>query len=179
MLGVLVFPSQLVDVVIPGLIVACVLVFVARPIAVFVRIGWMRYKWRELVLTAWVRLRGAVPIMLATFPFVAGYPDGEFIFDIVFFVVLVSAAVQGISISTVAGWLGLRQAAPETTSVAEDVPIGDINNELVEVRVTDELHIAGRQLQEITPSHGLITSIIRGNGCSFPPRGPVSTAATW
>jgi len=168
MLGVLVFPSQLIDVVVPGLIVAGILVFVARPIAVFVTIGWMGYRLRELLLTAWVGLRGAVPIMLATFPFVAGYPDGEFIFDIVFFVVLVSAAVQGISISTVAGWLGLRQAVPETAAVAEDVPIGDINNELVEVRVTDELHIAGKQLHEITPSHGLITSIIRGKRLLVP-----------
>lgn len=168
MLGVLVFPSQLPSVVVPGLAVVFVLVFVARPIAVLLTLGWLRYRWQELLFTSWVGLRGAVPIVLATFPFVAGHPDGPFIFNMVFFVVLVSAAVQGVSISTVAGWLGLRGESPTTTSVAEDVPIGDINTELIEVRVTPDLHIAGKQLKDITPPHGLITAIMRGKRTLIP-----------
>lgn len=168
MLGVLVFPTQLPSVVVPGLVVSFILVFVARPVAVLLTMGWLRYRWQEVVLTCWVGLRGAVPIVLGTFPLVAGYPAGAFIFNIVFFVVLVSAVVQGISISTVAGWLGLRSEVPATTSVAEDVPIGDLNNELIEVRVTDELHIADKQLRDVTPAQGLITSIMRNRRVLVP-----------
>ncbi|WP_007023487.1 potassium/proton antiporter [Saccharomonospora iraqiensis] len=168
MLGVLVFPSELPGVVAPGLVVTVLLVLVARPIAVLLCLGWQGYTWRELVFVCWVGLRGAVPIVLATFPFLAGYPDGAFIFNMVFFVVLVSAAVQGVSIRTVAGWLGLRDPSASSATVAEDVPIGDINTEMIEVRVTDDLHLAGRQLREVTPPQGLITTIIRGGRVLIP-----------
>lgn len=168
MLGVLVFPSHLPDVVVPGVVLTCVLMFVARPIAVSLCLIWLRYGWRDVVFACWVGLRGSVPIVLATFPLVAGYPDGSFIFNMVFFVVLLSAAVQGVSISTVAGWLGVRDKSGAAMHVAEDVPIGDINNELIEVRVTDDLYIAGRTLREVTPSHGLVTAVMRGKRVLVP-----------
>ncbi|MGW5917463.1 potassium/proton antiporter [Nocardia fluminea] len=168
LLGVLVFPSQLPAVIGPGLVVTMVLVLLARPIAVVVSLVWLRYRWQELTLISWAGLRGAVPIVLATFPFVAGYPDGLFIFNIIFFVVLVSAAVQGSSISLVSRWLGLRTEASGLDPVAENVPIGSINTEMIEVRVTDDLYIAGRQLKDLAPPQGLITSILRGSRILIP-----------
>lgn len=168
LLGVLVFPSQLPAVIGPGLVVTVVLVLIARPIAVLVSLVWLRYRWQELTLISWAGLRGAVPIVLATFPFVAGYPDGLFIFNIIFFVVLVSAAVQGSSVSLVARWLGLGTDGAVIDPVAENIPIGSINTEMIEVRVTDDLYIAGRQLKDLTPPHGLITSVLRGNRILIP-----------
>ncbi|GGC53652.1 potassium/proton antiporter [Hoyosella rhizosphaerae] len=162
MLGMLVFPSNLIDVALPGLAIAAVLILVARPLAVVCCLIWFKFTWRELTFVSWVGLRGAVPIFLATFPAVAGYPDGNLIFNIVFFVVLVSALVQGMSIRTAAKWLDLTEKADVWSPVAEELPIGDLNAELVQVRVTTQLPIEGKYLSEVMPPVGLITAINRG-----------------
>jgi potassium/hydrogen antiporter len=168
MLGLLVFPSDLPRVIVPGLGVALVLMLVARPVAVLACLVWSRRPWQDLTLVSWAGLRGAVPIVLATFPFAAGYPQGDLIFDMVFFVVLLSALVQGGSIGLVAKWLGLRAESRAWAPTAEAVPISDINAELIEVRITDDLHLAGQQLKDLHPPRGLITSIIRGGRVLLP-----------
>ncbi|GAA1097814.1 potassium/proton antiporter [Nocardiopsis metallicus] len=169
MLGMLVFPSQLPSVAVPALAVSLILILVARPVSVLLCLVWFGYDWRELVFISWVGLRGAVPIVLATFPFVAGYPDGALIFNVVFFVVLVSAAVQGMSIQTAARWLGLTRGEEHTLSpVATDVPLSDVNTELVEVRATPGLYIVGRRLEKLDPPHGLVTTIVRGSHVLLP-----------
>jgi cell volume regulation protein A len=104
LLGLLVFPSDLPPVALPALAVTAVLVFLARPIAVALCLAPLGYRWRDLVLLSWAGLRGAVPIVLATFPLAAGLPQGNLIFDVVFFTVLVSAALQGVTV----GWLARR-----------------------------------------------------------------------
>lgn len=168
MLGLLVFPTDLPEVVLPGLAVALVLTLVARPVAVLACLAWFRQPWQDLTLISWAGLRGAVPIVLATFPFAAGHPDGDLIFNMVFFVVLVSALVQGGSIGLVAKWLNLRVEGRAWTSTAQAVPISDINAELIEVLVTDDLALAGQQLKDIHPPRGLVTSIVRGGRILLP-----------
>jgi len=168
MLGLLVFPSDLPRVIVPGLAVALVLTLIARPLAVLACLAWFRQPWQDLTLVSWAGLRGAVPIVLATFPFAAGYPQGDLIFDMVFFVVLLSALVQGGSIGLVAKWLDLRAEGRAWAPAAQAVPISDINAELIEVRITDDLHLAGQQLKDINPPRGLITSIIRGGRVLLP-----------
>lgn len=168
MLGMLVFPSELPPVALSGLGVAAILVVLARPVAVLAFLSWFDYDWRELVFVSWVGLRGAVPIVLATFPFVAGHPDGNLIFNIVFFVVLISAAFQGVSIRTVAQRLGLSGETRAGQAVAEGVPISDLSTELIEVKVTEDLHIAGKQLYEVPPPLGLITTVVRGTRMLVP-----------
>lgn len=168
MLGMLVFPTELPAVATAGLAVTAVLVLVARPVSVALCLVWFGYSWRELVFISWVGLRGAVPIVLATFPFVAGYPDGTLIFNVVFFVVLVSAAVQGVSIRTVARWLGLGAGGHTLAPVAEALPVSDIGTELIEVRAAADLPIVGKQLDEVAPPHGLVTTILRGNRALIP-----------
>ncbi|MBB6172692.1 cell volume regulation protein A [Nocardiopsis mwathae] len=163
MLGMLVFPSQLPGVAGPALAISVILVLVARPVAVTLCLVWFGYSRREIVFVSWVGLRGAVPIVLATFPFVADHPDGALIFNVVFFIVLVSAAVQGASIRTVARWLGLTDGDHTLTPVAEEVPISDVNTELVEVRVTPGLYIIGQRLTDLNPPHGLVTTVVRGS----------------
>ncbi|MBK8869527.1 MAG: potassium/proton antiporter [Elusimicrobia bacterium] len=112
-LGLLVFPSHVFEVMGAGLAVAAFLMLVARPVSVFVGMANSRFSKPEKVLVSWVGLRGAVPIVLATFPLLAGLPKSEMIFNIVFFVVLTSALVQGVSIPWVAKRLGLEAPAEE------------------------------------------------------------------
>jgi cell volume regulation protein A len=111
-LGLLAFPSQLMGAVFPGLVIAGALALVARPLGTWICLLPFRYAPRELVYVSWVGLRGAVPIILATFPMMAGLEQGSRIFNIVFFVVVVSALIQGWSVRSVTHWLGLETAAP-------------------------------------------------------------------
>jgi potassium/hydrogen antiporter len=106
-LGLLVFPSQLLSIVWTGLAVALFLVFVARPISVFLCLAPFRVNSREKIFISWGGLRGAVPIILATFPLAAKIPDAPQLFNIVFFVVLISVLAQGLSLAYVARLLGL------------------------------------------------------------------------
>ncbi len=107
-LGLLVAPSNLVDVVLPGIAITVILMFVARPLSVFLCLAPFRsYGWRAKLFVSWAGLRGAVPIVLATFPMVAGVPGAFAIFNIVFFVVLLSSVVQGPTINWAAQRLGI------------------------------------------------------------------------
>lgn len=108
-LGLLVFPSRLLDVAVTGLIVSGVLIFFARPVAVYLCLLGSEHSWRARTLVGWSGLRGAVPIILATFPLMAGYQESDRVFNIVFFVVCVSVLLQGRSLMLVARWLGVDQ----------------------------------------------------------------------
>jgi cell volume regulation protein A len=111
LLGILVFPSHLGAVALRALALAAVLMFVARPVAAVTVLPWFGFDRREVAWLSWAGLRGAVPIVLATFPLTEGHPAGELIFDTTFFVVLVSAAVQGTTVMPLARRLGLIRAA--------------------------------------------------------------------
>ena len=105
-LGLLITPSNLVDVIAPGLAITFILMFIARPISVFICLAPVRrFDWRAKLFVSWAGLRGAVPIVLATFPMVAGIPSAFTIFNIVFFVVLLSSIIQGPTINWMANRL--------------------------------------------------------------------------
>jgi cell volume regulation protein A len=106
-LGLLVFPSRLPAVIGNGLLITGVAVFLARPMSVFIALFPVKMSWQEKCFVSWVGLRGAVPIVLATFPLLAGLPKASLLFDLVFFVVLVSVLLQGASAPVVAKWLGV------------------------------------------------------------------------
>jgi potassium/hydrogen antiporter len=117
-LGLLATPTRLLDIIVPGIAITAVLMFVARPVSVFICLAPFRFDWRAKLLVSWVGLRGAVPIVLATFPMVAGVPGAFTIFNIIFFVVLVSSLIQGPTLGWTAGRLGQQRAsvAPEQAS---------------------------------------------------------------
>lgn len=106
-LGLLVFPSRLPAVAIDGLLIAGCLMFVARPLGVLISLLFAKMTFREKLFIAWVGLRGAVPIVLATYPLLAGLPKAASLFDLVFFIVLPSVLLQGTSLAVVARWLGV------------------------------------------------------------------------
>ncbi|MDY0233913.1 MAG: potassium/proton antiporter [Sulfurimonas sp.] len=104
-LGLLVFPSELPDVALSALAIAFWLMFVARPLGVFLSMSFSKFPFKDKLFISWVGLRGAVPIVLATYPFVENFEHSRLIFNLVFFVVLTSILIQGTSLPYVARWL--------------------------------------------------------------------------
>lgn len=171
LLGLLVFPSELPSVALPGLGLALVLMFLARPIAVFVALLPFHFTWRDKALLAWVGLRGAVPIVLATFPLAAGVASADTIFHAVFFVVFLSLAVQGTTISTVAGWLRLGKNTTESDR-PELITGGQLRRSLVEIEVPVGSWVGGRRIVELDLPPGTWVSLIARDDRHLVPQGP-------
>ncbi|MBB6451792.1 cell volume regulation protein A [Salirhabdus euzebyi] len=173
-LGLLVFPSQLMnwDLIWKGLLLSFILIFIARPIAVFASIPYFKFNVREMTFISWAGLRGAVPIVLATFPLIMGIDDSQLIFNIVFFVVLTSALIQGTSIPWIAQYLGLNgEAKPKAPHTLELVSIGKANVEIIEVQVGAGHNFINQSLKDVyLPENVVINAIIRANQL-IPPRG--------
>jgi potassium/hydrogen antiporter len=161
LLGLLVFPSRLGEEALGAFGVALALVFIARPIAVLVSIGWMRFAKAEVVLVSWAGLRGAVPIVLATFPLTEGYPDGQLIFDVVFFVVVLSVLLQGLTVSGLARRLGLRAEPDLVASIAEALPIDAPGVEVLEIEVGTSSAIVGQRLIDAPPPLAARVAVVR------------------
>ena len=108
-LGLLVFPSQLPEVAWFAMLFVFVLMFIARPLGVFTALFKSGYNFKEKLFVSWVGLRGAVPIILATYPFVYHLESSQLIFNVVFFMVFISVLVQGMTLKFVARYLGIVQ----------------------------------------------------------------------
>jgi cell volume regulation protein A len=177
-LGLLVFPSRLPAVIDVGLLVSLFLMFVARPVSVFLTLSVTRMPFREQAMVAWVGLRGAVPIILATFPLVAGVPRADHIFNLVFFIVLTSVLLQGTSIPLVTRWLGVAAPLPATPSILpEALASRDLKASLVELAVPRDSAASGRQVVELgLPEGALIVLIKRGDEMLVPSGGTLIAA---
>jgi cell volume regulation protein A len=178
MLGLLVFPSQLAPVASDGLLVALFLMFVARPISVLIALARSRFSPAAQLMVAWAGLRGAVPIILATFPLLAGIPSAGTIFNLVFFIVLASVLVQGTSIAAVAQWLGVnRPGGGEMRFPQEFVPQVGLASRLAEVTVAPHAPAVGRALVELGLPRGALVVLITRNGDGLVPGGSTVFAA--
>lgn len=174
-LGLLVFPTRLVPIVGVGLLTAICLIFVARPVGIFVSLLPSALTWREKALVSWVGLRGAAPIILATFPLLAGIPQADLIFNLVFFVVLTSVLLQGTSISAAARLLKVdAPATPKRMYPIEYVPMSGLKSELKELAVPPGSYMAGKAIVELQlPADFLIILIARDNEFVQPSGGTV------
>ncbi len=165
MLGLLVFPSRLLPVAWTGLALGLGLAFIARPVAVALCLVPFRLPWKELLFVAWVGLRGAVPIVLATFPEMYGIPGGDRIFHIVFFIVVVSALAPGASIVPLTRRLGLDEPARPTPSAALEIhslrPLGE---SIRPFHIDRSLAVCGASLSQIRfPPAASAILVVRGD----------------
>ncbi|CAM3497623.1 potassium/proton antiporter [Marinicrinis lubricantis] len=164
LLGLLVFPHELTEIVGEGLILSFLLMFIARPIGVWISTLCMGFNMKEKVLISWAGLRGAVPIVLATYPLTEGLENGQLFFNVVFFVVFTSALIQGATISPLADKLGLAgEAKQQVPYTLELVSIGKTNSEMVEVQIEALAPVVDKAIHEIKlPHDSLISAIVRG-----------------
>ncbi len=164
-LGLLVTPSALLEHAGSALAVSLVLILIARPVAVLVSLLPFRFPKREQLYIAWVGLRGAVPIILALFPLLAGLENAKLYFNVAFFVVLVSLLVQGWTVAPMAKWLGLQVPASSgaTQRVNLDVA-GHYDLEFVGYRVTPDSSAAGEMPTHLhLPDNVKVLTVIRGD----------------
>src|SRR5690554_1536092 len=171
-LGLLVNPPSLLEVWLEGLLIALVLVLVARPMIVGPVLKLFGFGNREIALVSWVGLRGSVPIILAIFPLIFGLPEAPIIFNVVFFVVLISATVQGSTLPWVAKKLGLTEKPPaQPAATLEITALNDVDAEIVEYTLGDNPRAAGRLLSRMAlPDETVVAMITRGSEV-IPPRG--------
>lgn len=169
-LGLLSFPSRLLAVAGDGLVIALVLILVARPISVWVSALPFRFRPAELAFLSWGGLKGAVPITLATFPLMAGVAGSELLFNVVFFVVLVSALTQGWTLPAAARALGLAQPAdPEPPLSVEINALRHVDGEVVDYTVAPSARVAGQALRDLAlPDGVVVTLVVRGDEVIMP-----------
>ena len=169
-LGLLVFPSELDDVVTDGLLLAVVLTLVARPIATFATTSFFGYSPREMTLLSWAGLRGALPVVFATFPVIEGIPNAELFFNLVFFVVITSALIQGATIDPLARRLGLTTSEPALPRPLMEVgTIRRLGAEVLEFPVRAGDALVGRLVNELgLPRDALVNVIVRDDEALLP-----------
>jgi len=145
-LGLLATPSEFGAVIIPGVILALVLVFVARPVAVWLCLMFFNFSRNDTAFISWVGLRGAVSILLAIVPMVEGVPEGQLLFNTAFIVVITSLLLQGWTIRRMARWLGI--IVPPRHGPVDRIDLelpGNANQEVVIYRVHDASAVATGQ----------------------------------
>lgn len=169
LLGLLASPGRLLEALGPALLVGGALLLVARPLSVVLSLVWFRMPWSHQAFVSWAGLRGAVPIVLATFPLTAEVPGAATIFDTVFVLVVVFTLVQGWSLPWVARWL--RVAAPITPRdvEVESAPLDELGADLLQLRVPAGSRLHGVYLPELRlPEDAAVVLIVR-DGHSFVP----------
>lgn len=171
-LGLLSFPSRLLEASGLALLIAAVLIVVARPLAVFVSAAYFKFSLRELLFLSLVGLKGAVPITLATFPMLAGLPGASQMFDTVFFVVLVSALIQGWPLPRVARYLKVnepsRQPPPVTLEISS---LQNVDGDIVDYLVDPCCLAAGRMVKDLALPDGVVIALIVRGEEIIPPQG--------
>ncbi len=171
-LGLLVFPSRLIPVAGAGLLMSGVLILVARPISVFVSLAFSGLTIRQKAMVSWVGLRGAVPIILATYPLLAGVAGADLFFNLVFFIVLTSVAVQAPTIPLAARWLRVEgPPQPPSRYPREYVPEVSARSRVLEVTVSARGQAAGRSLVDLGLPRGALVVLITRGPESFVPSG--------
>ena len=171
-LGLLVFPHQLPDIWVEGTVLAIVAAAVARPLAVFPATVFASFGKRERIVLGWAGLRGAVPVVLATFPVLAEVPGSRELFNIVFFAVLVSTVLQGTTFEPLAARLGVTTSEPALPRpLAEGGTIRRLGAEILEYPIADDDAIVGHRVRDLGLPRDAVVNVIVRDDQAIPPRG--------
>jgi cell volume regulation protein A len=169
-LGLLVTPHELWDVLIFGSVIAAVMIFISRPIAVFISLApFRKLSTKARSYVSWVGLRGAVPIIFATYPMVEGLEHDDTIFNTVFLITIISLIVQGTTVTGMANILGLSTKEVEK---GFDIALPDeVKAKLTELRVTEDFLVNGDTLRNINLPKDILVMMIRRGDNYIVPRG--------
>jgi cell volume regulation protein A len=171
-LGLLIFPSHLDEVAVRGTVLALILVLVSRPVAVAISTLPARFSWPERAVLAGAGLRGAVPVVLATFPVIDHVGGSLQLFDVVFFAVLLSTLIQGTTFEPGARLLGATTTEPAMPRpLAEAGTIRRLGAEILEYPIGDDDAVVGARVRDLgLPREAVVNVIVRGDE-AIPPRG--------
>jgi cell volume regulation protein A len=170
LLGLLVMPSELLSVLALGIALSLVLVFLARPLIVFLCLAPLGFPLKESAYIGWIGLRGAVPIVLATFPVLAGIDGAGQVFNIVFFVVVFTALIPGATVGQATRWLGLTSnLPPPPPAILEITSFTPIHGEMVSFFIRPESAVCGSTIRNIPfPPRASVLLIVRGEDLIVP-----------
>jgi len=173
LMGLLVFPREWSTLWVKGLLLFLVLTLIARPVAVFVGTFGMSFGFKNRVFAAWAGLRGAVPVVLATYPAAAGLELGNEVFNLVFFAVILSILIQGSTLGVVAKWLGLSAPSrPKPLFSLEMQTMAPSDYDLVVVDLPGPKGVEGPRLRDLNlPEGAIIALITRGEEVVLPKGG--------
>jgi cell volume regulation protein A len=162
MLGLYVEPSRLPAALIPGILIGLILLLVARPASIVAAAVPFRLPWREQAFLSWSGLRGAVPIVLATFPLMNGLPSAEQLLDVIVVVVVIYTLLQGTTLPWVAGKLGVIQSGQPTEVQVEAAPLEEMNAHVLQVTIPEASKMHGVYVSQLRlPSPSTIGLLLR------------------
>lgn len=169
-LGLLVNPHEMLNIAVPALLIGVFMIVFARPLSVLIcLLPFKKMNFNSRIFVSWVGLRGAVPIIFATYPVVANIPDSNQIFNIVFFITILSLVVQGTTISWIAKLLHLATPLEKTgNDFGVEIP-DEINTDLRDIILTEEMLAKGNRLMDMNlPKGTLVMLVKRGNEFMIP-----------
>lgn len=171
-LGLLVFPSQIIPYMGIGLLISLFLIVVARPISVFISLMFFKMKLRRRFYISWVGLRGAVPIVFATYPLLAGIDKAHMIFNIVFFISVTSVLIQGTTLSIVAKWLRVAVPEGEKRITEIDQLLLDLpKSQLKEFEIKPDFYAVNKRIVDLDFPNSAFISVIKRDGEYIRPGG--------
>lgn len=171
-LGLLVYPSHIIPVIGLGLLVSAFIIIVARPLIVFICLAPFKTIKNSRWFYSWVGLRGAVPIVFATYPLLAGAEKAQIIFDVVFFVSITSVLIQGTTISNIGNLLKVTLPGELKKRTQKDMEFSEsIKSLLAEIVIPENSPVAGMEIVQLKLPKSTLISIIRRNGKYITPNG--------
>lgn len=168
-LGLLVNPSELQYTAFPALLIAIFIMFIARPASIFISLIFNKIGFKEKVFISWVGLRGAVPIILATYPFIYDVENALLIFNAIFFIVLFSIIIQGTSLAPVARWL--KVALPDIEDKTRELNSALLPQTLKEFSLDEKSFIVDKNLSELTIPDNFFILLVKRDNKYFKPTG--------
>ncbi|MFY0712499.1 potassium/proton antiporter [Seonamhaeicola sp. NFXS20] len=169
-LGLLVFPSQIIPIAGVGLLISLFLIIIARPVGVFISLIFFKMKLRRRFYISWVGLRGAVPIVFATYPLIAGVEKANMIFNIVFFISVTSILIQGTTLSVFAKWLNV--GLPEKIQTERDKFLSDFpKTAMKELEITSNCYAVNKKIVDLGFPKNAIIALIKRNNKYLTPNG--------